>query len=81
VIGTLKDQRHATVQVHCAPKWDALHIEEQNDFPACSAGPRRMHDCGHGGHTAILLGCGQAPDRNAEFRRDYLFHLSARRGE
>ena len=35
---------------------DALHIVEQNAFSHPSQERRRMHACGHDGHTAMLLG-------------------------
>jgi amidohydrolase len=34
---------------------DALPIQEQNQFPHRSQTERKMHACGHDGHTAMLL--------------------------
>ena len=35
---------------------DALHIQELNEFAHRSQREKRMHACGHDGHTAMLLG-------------------------
>ena len=35
---------------------DALPLEEKNSFVHVSTYPRKMHACGHDGHTAMLLG-------------------------
>ena len=55
VIGTLQGSGRARA-VALRADMDALHIEEQNDFPHASRNHGRMHACGHDGHTAMLLG-------------------------
>ena len=44
VIGTLKGSAPGDRAIALRADMDALHIEEQNDFPACFAGPR-PHAC------------------------------------
>jgi amidohydrolase len=56
VIGTLQGSVSSSRAVALRADMDALHIEEQNDFPHVSRNPGRMHACGHDGHTAMLLG-------------------------
>src|SRR5215469_9850650 len=56
VIGTLKGSVPGDRAIALRADMDALHIEEQNDFPHASRDRGRMHACGHDGHTAMLLG-------------------------
>jgi len=56
VIGTLIGSVPSDRAVALRADMDALHIEEQNNFPHVSHNPGRMHACGHDGHTAMLLG-------------------------
>jgi amidohydrolase len=56
VIGTLKGSVPSDRTIALRADMDALHIEEQNDFPHTSQDRGRMHACGHDGHTAMLLG-------------------------
>ena len=56
VIGTLKGSVPGGQAIALRADMDALHIEEQNDFPHASHNRGRMHACGHDGHTAMLLG-------------------------
>jgi amidohydrolase len=56
VIGTLRGSVPAGSAIALRADMDALHIEEQNDFPHASRDRGRMHACGHDGHTAMLLG-------------------------
>jgi amidohydrolase len=56
VIGTLKGSVPSDRAIALRADMDALHIEEQNDFPHASQDRGRMHACGHDGHTAMLLG-------------------------
>jgi len=56
VIGTLKGSVPGRRAIALRADMDALHIEEQNDFPHASQHHGRMHACGHDGHTAMLLG-------------------------
>ena len=46
---------------------DALLIQEAADRPHRSTIPGRMHACGHGGHTAALLGAAQALTAEPDF--------------
>jgi metal-dependent amidase/aminoacylase/carboxypeptidase family protein len=55
VIGTLKGSLPNDRAIALRADMDALHIEEQNDVPHASRHRRRMHACGHGGDTAMLL--------------------------
>lgn len=45
---------------------DALPIEEQTDVPWKSEIPGKMHDCGHDGHTAILLALAKLMSENRD---------------
>src|SRR5262252_4632313 len=56
VIGTLKGSAPGDCAIALRADMDALHIEEQNNFPHVSLDRGRMHACGHDGHTAMLLG-------------------------
>jgi amidohydrolase len=56
VIGTLRGSVSSDRAIALRADMDALHIEEQNDFPHTSRDRGRMHACGHDGHTAMLLG-------------------------
>ena len=56
VIGTLKGSVPSDRAIALRADMDALHIEEQNEFPHTSQDRGRMHACGHDGHTAMLLG-------------------------
>src|SRR5215469_2879798 len=56
VIGTLKGSAPGDCAIALRADMDALHIEEQNNFPHVSQDRGRMHACGHDGHTAMLLG-------------------------
>jgi amidohydrolase len=56
VIGTLKGSVPGGRAIALRADMDALHVEEQNDFPHASQERGRMHACGHDGHTAMLLG-------------------------
>ncbi|MCX8004578.1 MAG: M20 family metallopeptidase [Burkholderiaceae bacterium] len=55
VVGVLRHGRSAR-SIGLRADMDALPIEEANDFAHRSVHPRRMHACGHDGHTAMLLG-------------------------
>ncbi len=46
---------------------DALPLEEMNDFAHRSVNPKRMHACGHDGHTAMLLGAAAALCKTRNF--------------
>lgn len=46
--------------------FDALPIQEENDFPHKSKVDGVMHACGHDGHTAALLGLAKALNRMKE---------------
>ena len=52
-----------------------------NRPPYASQTPGVMHACGHDGHTAMLLGRGEIPRRDAQLRRHRVRDLPARRGE
>jgi amidohydrolase len=55
VVGIIEGNRPGpTVAVRA--DFDALPIDEQNDFDFKSTNPGVMHACGHDGHTSILLG-------------------------
>jgi amidohydrolase len=56
VIGTLRGSAPSDRAIVLRADMDALHIDEQNDFPHASQDRGRMHACGHDGHTAMLLG-------------------------
>ena len=56
VIGTLEGSVSSNRAIALRADMDALHIDEQNDFPHASRNRGRMHACGHDGHTAMLLG-------------------------
>jgi amidohydrolase len=56
VIGTLEGSAPGDRAIALRADMDALHVEEQNDFPYTSQDRGRMHACGHDGHTAMLLG-------------------------
>jgi amidohydrolase len=56
VIGTLRGSVPSDRAIALRADMDALHIEEQNDFPHASQDRGRMHACGHDGHIAMLLG-------------------------
>ena len=46
---------------------DALPLDEMNDFEHRSTNPKRMHACGHDGHTAMLLGAAAALSKTRNF--------------
>ena len=56
VVGTLRGSVPSGRAIALRADMDALHIDEQNDFPHTSQHHGRMHACGHDGHTAMLLG-------------------------
>ena len=56
VIGTLRGSVPGHRRIALRADMDALHIDEQNQFPHASRERGRMHACGHDGHTAMLLG-------------------------
>lgn len=56
VVGTLRGSVPDGRAIAFRADMDALHVEEQNDFPHTSRARGRMHACGHDGHTAMLLG-------------------------
>ena len=45
---------------------DALPVEEQNDLPYISEHPGVMHACGHGLHTAMLVGAARLLSANRD---------------
>ena len=45
---------------------DALEIEEETGLPYASRIPKRMHACGHDGHTAILCGVAKVLSRHLD---------------
>lgn len=46
---------------------DALPMAEMNTFEHRSTHPKRMHACGHDGHTAMLLGAAEAINASRNF--------------
>jgi hippurate hydrolase len=46
---------------------DALPLEEMNSFGHRSTSAKRMHACGHDGHTAMLLGAAAALSKTRNF--------------
>jgi len=56
VIGTLQGSVSSSRAVALRADMDALHIEEQNDFPHVSHNPGRMHACGHDGIRQCFWG-------------------------
>ncbi len=58
---------------------DALPIVEATGLDYASTAPGKMHACGHDGHTAMLLGGGEIPGRDPQFRWHRGADLSARR--
>src|SRR5882724_115001 len=75
VIGTLIGSVPSDRAVALRADMDALHIEEQNNFPHVSRNPGRMHACGHDGHTAMLLGAAKylAETRNFAGTLHFIF--------
>ena len=66
VVGVIRGRRGAR-GVALRADMDALPIQEETGAPHASAVPGRMHACGHDGHTAMLLGAGQALARTRDF--------------
>ena len=66
VVGVLRSGRSER-SVGLRADMDALPIEEANTFEHRSRHPRRMHACGHDGHTTMLLGAAQYLARTREF--------------
>src|SRR5262249_50877634 len=57
VVGVIRGNRgDASKVIGLRADMDALPILEANDVPYKSTVPGKMHDCGHDGHTAMLLG-------------------------
>jgi amidohydrolase len=66
VVGVIEGNRPGpTVAVRA--DFDALPIDEQNDFAFRSTQAGVMHACGHDGHTANLLGLAQILSANRDF--------------
>ncbi len=66
VVGVLRSGRSPR-SVGLRADMDALPIEEANTFAHRSRHPRRMHACGHDGHTAMLLGAARHLAQTREF--------------
>ena len=47
--------------------FDALPMQEKNDFDHRSQNPGIMHACGHDGHTSMLLGAAKYLSENKDF--------------
>ena len=52
---------------------DALPLDEVNAFAHRSTNPKRMHACGHDGHTAMLLGAAAALSKTKNFDGTVIF--------
>ena len=52
---------------------DALPIQEESGKPWASETPRKMHACGHDGHTAMLLGAARYLSETRRFAGTALF--------
>ena len=80
VIGTLKGSVPGDRAIALRADMDALHIDEQNDFPHTSQDRGRMHACGHDGHTAMLLGAAKhlAETRNFAGTIHFVFQPARR---
>ena len=52
---------------------DALPLDEMNSFAHRSTNPKRMHACGHDGHTAMLLGAAAALSKTKNFDGTVIF--------
>lgn len=65
VVAVLKGEKLGPT-VALRADFDALPIQEENDFPFKSKVDGVMHACGHDGHTASLLGLAKALNRMRE---------------
>src|SRR5262252_4210497 len=55
VVGTIR-RGNIPVAIGLRADMDALPIQEMNDFAYRSTHDGKMHACGHGGHTTMLVG-------------------------
>jgi amidohydrolase len=67
VVGTIKGKRPGNRVIGLRADMDALFISEQTGLPHASTDPKRMHACGHDGHTAMLLAAARHLAKNPDF--------------
>ncbi len=67
VVGVLREGNELR-SVGLRADFDALPIDEANDFAHRSTRDGTMHACGHDGHTAMLLGAARYLARTRNFR-------------
>ena len=56
VVGVIKGKQAGDRVIGLRADMDALPIHEETGAPHASTIAGKMHDCGHDGHTAMLLG-------------------------
>jgi amidohydrolase len=66
VVGTLRNGDGPSIGLRA--DMDALHVSEANKFAHASTDPKRMHACGHDGHTTMLLGAARYLAETKRFR-------------
>ena len=56
VVAVINGKQKGANQIGLRADMDALPIEETTNLDYASKNPGKMHDCGHYGHTTMLLG-------------------------